>query len=163
MAVVIETAQGTWHVRRRWAPRHLGRHTLWARFTDRMRRVRNSTIDGADIADPGGCGGDIGEGIVIVLVLLVVIVFLVLVGIPFLIALGELLLLLVLVIGGLVGKLLFRRPWVVDAAGPGGRHHAWDVVGWRASGAARRFVADHVAATGSVRTALEVAAAALAG
>ena len=162
MAVVVETAQGTWHVRRRWAPRHLGRHTLWARFTDRMRRVRRRTTDLGDVPDPG-CGGDVGEGIVVFLVLIVVVVFLVLVGIPFLIALGELLLLLVLVVAGLVGKLVFRRPWTIDAAGPEGAHHEWDVVGWRPSRAARAFVAERLAATGQVPTVLEVAAAALAG
>lgn len=162
MAVVVETVQGTWHVRRRWAPRHLGRSTLWARFTDRMRRVRRTTTDLGDVGDPG-CAGDVGEAIVVFIVVIAVVLFLILIGIPFLVALGELLLLLVLVVGGVIGKVVFRRPWTVDAAGPDGAHHEWRVVGWRPSGAARAFVAERLAATGQVPTPEQVAAATLAG
>ena len=91
-----------------------------------------------------------------------VIVFMVFVGLPFLVALGELLLVLVLAVGGAIGRVLFRRPWTVDAVGPDGEHHQWSVVGWRASGAARRFVADRIAATGTAPTSDELAAAVLA-
>jgi len=93
---------------------------------------------------------------------LVVIVFMVLVGFPFLIALGELLLVLLLAVGGAVARILFRRPWTVDAVGPSGDHHRWEVVGWRRSGAARRFIAQRLAEAGTVPTEQEVDAAVLA-
>ena len=157
----VETAEGTWHVRRRWAPRRLGADTLWRRFRTRTRKVGRRTRDLGDLPDPG-CAGDALEGLVLVVVVVVVVVFLLLVGIPFLIALGELLILVLLALGGVVGRVLFRRPWTVDAVAPDGTHHVWAVVGWRASGAARQHVADRVAAGGTVPSDDEVAAAALA-
>jgi hypothetical protein len=69
-------------------------------------------------------------------------------AIPFLIALGELVVVVVLLVAGVVGRVVFRRPWIVDAVDPAGAHHKWPVVGRRASGVARRFIADRVAATG---------------
>ena len=114
-------------------------------------------MDAADIPDPG-CGVDLAEGIAVFIVVLVVVLFLVFIGIPFLIALGELLLVLLLTLAGLIGRLLFRRPWTVDAVGPDGERVEWPVVGWRRSGAARQFIADRIAATGTVPTAEEVAA-----
>lgn len=89
-------------------------------------------------------------------------VFLVFIGVPFLIALGELVLILLLALGGAVGRILFRRPWTVDAVGPGGAHHTWSVVGWRASGAARQVIADRISTAGTVPTDVELAAAILA-
>jgi hypothetical protein len=70
--------------------------------------------------------------------------------------------LLLLALAGVVGRLLFRRPWIVDAMDPAGAHHEWPVVGWRASGVARRFIADRLAATGTVPTHEEIAAATMA-
>lgn len=95
-------------------------------------------------------------------VALVVIVFMVLVGFPFLIALGELVLVLLLTLGGALARMLFRRPWTVDAVGPTGEHHRWEVVGWRKSGAARRFIAERLTEVGVVPTGGEVEAAVLA-
>lgn len=156
----VTTEAGTWHVRRRWAPRRLGRQTLWHRFTDRMRRVRKGTVDRAD-GGVDGCAFDIGEGILILLVAIVVIVFLIFVGIPFLVALGELLFLVLLTVAGVFGRVVFRRPWTIDAAGPSQLHHEWRLVGWRRSGAAKRFVAEHLAAHGLIPTTAEVDAAVL--
>jgi hypothetical protein len=159
--VRVETAAGTWHVRRRWAPRHLGADTIVGRFRNRSRRVRRRTSDLADLPDPG-CAADIGEAIAVFVVAVVVIAFVVLVGIPFLVALGELLLVLLLAVAGAIGRLLFRRPWTLDAVDPDGAHHSWSVVGWRRSGEARRFIADRIARTGTVPTTDEVSAAVLA-
>jgi phosphotransferase system glucose/maltose/N-acetylglucosamine-specific IIC component len=102
---------------------------------------------------------DIGEGIVVFLVLLVVILFLIFIGIPFLIALGELVFVVLLAVAGIVGRVLFRRPWTVDAVSPTGEHHVWFVVGWKASGAGRRFVADRIARTNTVPTDQELSSA----
>ena len=115
----------------------------------------------ADVPDPG-CAPDVGEAIVVFVVAIAVIVFMVFVGLPFLIALGELLLVLLLAIGGAVSRVLFRRPWTVDAVDPDGGHHQWAVVGWRASGEARRFIAERIATTGTVPTSQELAAAVMA-
>jgi hypothetical protein len=113
------------------------------------------------VPDPG-CALDAAEAIAVFVVAVVVILFVVLIGLPLLIALGELVLVLLLAVLGVVGRVVFRRPWIVDAVGPGGEHHVWNVVGWRASGAVRRFVAERVATTGAVPGDDEVAAAAMA-
>lgn len=123
--------------------------------------MRRRTAELADIPDPG-CAADIGEAIAVFLIALAVIVFMVFVGLPFLIALGELLVVLLLAVGGAAGRILFRRPWTVDAVGPDGDHHRWHVVGWRRSGTARRFVAERLATTGTVPASHEVEAAVLA-
>jgi hypothetical protein len=67
---------------------------------------------------------------------------------PALFALGELLLIVLLAVAGVLGRVLFRRPWTVDALGPDGQHHEWRVVGWHASGETRDEVARHLEATG---------------
>lgn len=159
-AVRVDTAGGTWHVRRRWAPRHLGADTIVGRFRNRIRSVRKRTTDAGDIPDPG-CAPDVGEAIVVFLVAIVVVLFLIFFGIPFLIALGELLIVVVLAVAGLVGRVLFRRPWTVDAVSPDGEHTMWSVVGWGASAAARQFIADRLASSGTLPTETEVHAAVL--
>jgi hypothetical protein len=132
---------------------------MWARFWERTRRVRRRTKEtGGDLAE--GCDIDLGEGIVVFLVAVVLILFMIFIGIPFLIALGELLVLVLLAVAGIVGRVLFRRPWTIDAVGPDGTYQRWGVVGWRASGAAQRFVAQTLVATGELPTDVEVAAAA---
>lgn len=156
----VEAADGTWHVRRRWAPRHLGSQTIWARFLDRTRKARRRSADAADLADPG-CIPDLAEGVLAFVAVVAIVLLLILVGLPFLVALGELVLILVLVVAGVVGRIVFRRPWTVDAVDPTGVHYAWSVLGWRKSAAARRFIADRVAATGTVPTNEELAAALL--
>lgn len=153
----IETTAGVWHVRRRWAPRHLGSETIWARFLHRSRKVRRRTAELGDVPDPG-CAVDIVEGIAVFIFLVVVILFLIFIGIPFLIALSELLFVVLLALAGVVGRVLFRRPWTVDAVSPTGEHYHWAVVGWRASGAARQFIADRITTTSTVPTDEEVSA-----
>ena len=159
-AVKVTTPAGVWHVRRRWAPRHLGAQTLWARFRHRSRKVRRRTSDMGDVPDPG-CAPDIAEGIFVFIAIVAVVLFLMFFGIPFLIALGELLFIVLLTLVGVVGRVLFRRPWTVDAVGPHGAHLTWAVVGWKASAAARGYVADRIAA-GTVPTQAELSAAVLA-
>ncbi|WP_436793860.1 hypothetical protein [Actinospongicola halichondriae] len=157
----VDTPGGTWHVRRRWAPRHLGADTIFGRFWKRTRTVRRRTTELGDIPDPG-CAPDIGEAIVVFIVVVLVVLFLIFIGIPFLIALGELLLILVFALAGLIGRVLFRRPWTVDAVSPDGEHTTWSIVGWRTSATARQFIADRLAAGGGVPTTTEVDAAVLA-
>lgn len=154
----VDTAAGVWKVHRRWAPRHLGSQTIWARFLHRSRKVRRRTIDVADRADPG-CSVDFAEGIVVFIFAVVLIAFLVLFGIPFLFALGELVLILVLAFAGVLGRVLFRRPWTIDAVSPTGMHYDWSVVGWKPSGLAVQFVADRIANTEAVPTEADVATA----
>lgn len=118
-----------------WAPCHLGPDAVFGRLRNSSRRVRRRTSDLGDLPGPG-CAADIGEAIAVCVIAVVVPLFLVLVGIPFLVALGELLLVLLLAAGGAVGRLLFRRAWTLDACGL--RPRAPRMVGGRWSVVSRR-------------------------
>ncbi len=132
-----------WIVRRRWVPRLPG-ETLWGRF--RRRFVRRATRirdwDGAgDLAGSFADGGDgiagclIGIGIVVGVLLLLVVV------IPFLLAFVEVLVLVLLALLAVGARILFRRPWTVEAVADDGELLTWRIVGLRASGEQARKVA----------------------
>ncbi|HEX7132324.1 MAG TPA: hypothetical protein VF228_07090 [Iamia sp.] len=115
-----------WEVHRRWVTR-LGRENVGRRFG---RRLRNAP-DHLDVAD-GGCFSGIDDlivGIVFVVVVILLIVFVA----PLVIFAVELLLLFVALILGLVARIVFRRPWAVDAFARDGTHLRWKAVGWRAT------------------------------
>lgn len=140
----VETTTGNWQVHRRWTPRRLRPDSVWQRLKNRSRKGRRA-LDYADAASPpGGCGIDLLEGIVVVIFLLLALVFIFMVGIPLLIAIGELVILLLLVIIGLISKVLFRRPWTIDATSPENEITEWHVIGWRKSVMARDYVADRI-------------------
>ncbi len=120
----------TWTVKRRWIPR-LGADSLWQRFWRRFRRMFGRARESADVAD--GCGADLGSGIVAAIVVMAVLLVLAFVIFPAVVAIIDLALLLVLALGGLVARVVFRRPWLIDARDGTGRVLRWRVVGWRAS------------------------------
>ena len=125
---------GGWRVRRRWIPR-LGTDTLWRRFRRRFHRVlerikRNADADVPDV----GCADDLGEAILAAIVVVIVLVVFFFVVLPLLVAVVDVLVLLVLALAAIPLRVLFRRPWLVDAHHPDGRGLRWRVVGWRESG-----------------------------
>lgn len=133
-----------WRVRRLWAPRFRG-ETLTGRAWRRMRRTGRRTGDGLDVASSPGCGADLFDELAIVIGIVVVVLFVVFVAVPLLVALLDLLLLLLLTGLGLVGRVVFRRPWVVEALGPDQHRLTWRIVGWGASGEAVDYIADALA------------------
>lgn len=123
----------TWTVGRRWLP---GRARVW------RPRLR-------DIGD--GSWGDIGfddlgifGAIVLALVALVVVAFLALILLNVVAIALELLILVVLLIAGVIGRVAFRRPWMVFAQS-GSDVSQRPVVGWRASRRAIEQLADQIA------------------
>ena len=58
---------------------------------------------------------------------------------PFVVVAGELVVAILLALLGIAGRVLFRRPWIVEAVSEGGDRHRWRVVGWFRS---CEFVAD---------------------
>ena len=120
-----------WVVKRRWIPR-LGSETLWHRFWRRSLRTRRRTGDLID-ADPG-CLGALGDGFLAAIALIVVVLIAVFVVIPLLVALVDVLILVVLALIALAARVLFRRPWIIDARDGSGTVLRWRVIGWRASG-----------------------------
>lgn len=80
-------------------------------------------------------------GLVIVIVLLVTTVI-----VPVIAFTIELIAIVALFLGGLAGRLLFRRPWTIRAESRHGRELTWDVAGFRRSGRVRDEVAAALAA-----------------
>jgi hypothetical protein len=103
----------------------LGPDTLWVRF---HRRVRQTLRAEQKLGDPGWLEV-LFEGVAVAVVVLVA----VFIGIPFLVALLDLLLLLVLALLGLAARVLFRRPWIITAHAGDGAVQSWRVTGWSAS------------------------------
>jgi pilus assembly protein TadC len=126
---VTTPAGETWRVRRLWVPRMRG-ETLWSRLRRRIRRARR-VGEWSDVGE--GCVFDVDD-LIILVALAVVILLLVFLVVPLLLVLLDVLVLLLLLVLGLGARIVFRRPWVVEATGSGPYRHTWRVVGWRASG-----------------------------
>lgn len=121
----------TWDVKRRWIPR-LGADTLWSRFWRRFRKMFHRAGDAAS-ADGGGCAGDVGGGILAAILVILFLLILVFVVFPAVVAIIDLAILLILALGGLIARVCFRRPWLIEARDGTGRVLRWRVVGWKAS------------------------------
>jgi hypothetical protein len=95
------------------------------------RASRRTAGEVADV-DGGGFAVDVLEGgalaVAIVAALVVLTVLL-----PFVVILGELVIAILLALLGIAARLLFRRPWTVEAMSEAGERHRWRVVGLRAS------------------------------
>ncbi len=134
-----------WQVRRRWVPR-LGADTVPGRLRRRLRRTMDKTRgagDSLDVAD--GCLSVDLDAIAVVAIVIIAVLLAVFVVVPLLVALVDLLLLALLAVLGIVGRVVLRRPWVVDALASDGQHLQWRVVGWRRSGERRDQVAQMLA------------------
>lgn len=123
------TTPSAWKVKRRWVPR-LGADTLWNRFRRRIRKTIRRAGDAADVSD--GCL-DLGDGIIAGIAIVIVALVAIFVVLPLLVAVVDLAILLILALGGLIARVLFRRPWLIDARDGTGRVLRWRVVGWKAS------------------------------
>ena len=132
-----------WEVRRRWLHRSVswrgpkGGHAL-------------DLINGADLAGDGTDLPVVGVIMFAIAALLIGVLAVVFV-IPALIFVLELLLVLVAVGLGVLGRVLFRRPWTVEARVTGtNQGREWKVTGWRASGDLVDSVAERLQATGRI-------------
>jgi len=136
----VTTPSGeVWQVRRLWAPRLKGER-VWSRVRRRTRRVGRRSGELADAPDPG-CAGDLLDDLAIAAVVVLVVLFVVLVGIPLLVALLDLVVIALLTLLGVVARVVFRRPWVIEATDGGATRRTWRIAGWRAS----REAVDHIA------------------
>jgi hypothetical protein len=130
----------TWTLGRRWLP----------------ARRRLARVDIGDIGLPDVSGGldDLGiVGTIIAAILLVIAVVVIALVLFNVLAIAiEFLIVLVALVAGVVGRLVFRRPWTVFARS-GATVHYRPVVGWRAS----RRALDEMAARLSSGSELEPA------
>jgi hypothetical protein len=101
----------------------------------------------ADRSRGGSSGGDLfggldsfDEGFVIVLALIavvIVVILLVTVVFPILVLGIEVLIVILLLVGGIAGRLVFRKPWTIRARAADGRELTWRASGFRRSGRVR--------------------------
>ncbi|HYF45618.1 MAG TPA: hypothetical protein VD926_05360 [Acidimicrobiales bacterium] len=135
MPTVTDPSGRSWTVHRRW---HL-------RDRDRERRAwaRESLRDAWDWLEGLDALAEV-PAIGIIAGIAAVVVVLVLVFIPIVILVGELLVLVSVVAGTLVARVVFRRPWTIEAKASDGEVRRWEVVGWRASGDHVRFVREQL-------------------
>lgn len=122
-----------WTVRRHWAPR-IGHETLWGRIVKRFRSPKRRLRDAAGRVDAAD-GALMGmQDLVALIVILVGAALFVLIGLPLLLAVFDVILLVLLAVLGVLGRVLLRRPWTVEACPQGdGGGREWRVVGWRDS------------------------------
>lgn len=134
-----------WTVRRRWAHWRLE----WRGPRDGHRSL--DVFNGADLL--GGADDLPIVGVIVVVVLAVVFTIGALVFVlPALLFVVEVLILVLAAGLAVLGRVLFRRPWTVEARSSSGERREWKVVGWRASGALVDQVAHHLSATGRADT-----------
>jgi len=127
----------TWRVGRRWLPHT---PTEWRRSRLRLNR------DGSWLSDLGF--GDLGDAIALAVAILVataILLFLTTVVFPLIVLTVELVIVLALLMGGLAGRLVFRKPWTIRARAEDGRDLTWQARGWRRSGRVRDEVAQALA------------------
>jgi hypothetical protein len=148
-----------WSVRVVWQPRW---RSLWRRFRAWRKRHDDPDVDVAEVASsgrglPGGGGGhgfldNVGDDFWIVVAVVAFALFAVLawwVLIPVLLLFLDTIIVAILLAAAIPLRVLFRRPWTVEATLPGERAPAGfavEVVGWRAARAARDEIADRVRA-----------------
>jgi hypothetical protein len=133
---VVDPDGTDWTVRRRWLPRYEGRGL---RERLRQRRARSAGRQAHDVLrwyDRLGIpfADDSLTAVIVSLLVIGGLILLVLFGIPALLALVDLALVLAVTAAGLIGRLLFRRPWTVEARATTGDLHEAHVVGWRRAG-----------------------------
>jgi hypothetical protein len=151
MARTVTTPGGeVWQVRRLWAPR-LGGERLWTRIRRRIRRAPEH-VDVTSGAD-AGCLSDLFDEFFVVLAVVVVVALVVVAGYLLVFVLLDIVLVALLTVLALAARIVFRRPWVIEATSgdeidggaAGVAHRTWRVVGWRASGEAVDRIAEALA------------------
>lgn len=143
LVTALDGAQ--WTVRVVWEPRWrpLARRFGGWRRTRKKRRSEDAVDDAVQLSDavPTGSGGSGGGGFGDVMVVVVVVCIGVIAAaalfwwvlLPLLLIVIDLVVVLVLLVLAIVGRVLFRRPWTVQAKTGGGERVAVEVVGWRAA------------------------------
>ena len=89
-------------------------------------------------------GPDSLTGLVVTVLVIVGLVLLVWLGIPALLALVDLVVVLGAAVSGVVARVVFRRPWTVEARSETGEILEARVVGWRKAGATVKQIARNI-------------------
>jgi hypothetical protein len=130
----VSTPDGVvWSVRRRWLPHREGKGVV-------QRFRKHSKPNAGDFADlPLGIG-DGAAGLVVALVIGIALVLLLVFGWPVILLGIDLVWLLLVGVLGVIGRIVLRRPWRVEAVSRTERR-SWFVKGYRAAGRERDEIA----------------------
>jgi hypothetical protein len=112
----------------------LGNESTWVRLR-RRARVGGRFVRGVGEATDAGCAADLISDLPMLLAIIGAFVILSLLGVPLLLAAFDLIVIVLLTVLAVSARVVFRRPWLVEATSPTTRA-TWRVVGWRASGRA---------------------------
>ncbi|MEV0273726.1 hypothetical protein AB0H43_33555 [Hamadaea sp. NPDC050747] len=135
--VKVDTPSGqTWGVRVVWQPRWSALVRRFGAWRRKRKGEKGSGIDDfSGCGDLGGCGGDELGAIVLGIVLFIVGVLLFwFILLPLLLLIVDILVVVLLLLIAIPARVLFRRPWTVEAAYDDGQTEqifSTDVVGWR--------------------------------
>jgi hypothetical protein len=141
-----------WNVRVVWAPRWRALARRFGGWRAKRSGGSGDVVEGAlqaggDIPTSGGGGGlDLGDEIAAIAIIVVAFV----VGValfwwvllPLLLVMLDVVIVLILLALSVVARLIFRRPWTVEATAPGHDRLTTHVVGWRAALRRRDEIAD---------------------
>ena len=114
----------------------------------RERRRKDDGLDPSGMLDLAGAADDLIAGIAIFIGVIVVGLLLWFLVIPAVFLLLDIVLIVVLVVGGAAFKIVFRRPWTVAVRADGYDEvlAKGGVLGWRAAGNARETIAQTIRA-----------------
>ncbi|NUR71733.1 MAG: hypothetical protein HOU81_13000 [Hamadaea sp.] len=149
--VKVETPSGqTWGVRVVWQPRWSALVRRFGAWRRKRKGEKSSGVgDFSGCGDVGGCGGDDLGAIVLGIVLFIVGVLLFwFILLPLLLLVVDILVIVLLLLVAIPARVLFRRPWTVEAAYDDGQNEqifSTDVVGWRRALATRDDIAAKLA------------------
>ncbi|HEX5597250.1 MAG TPA: hypothetical protein VFX61_14725 [Micromonosporaceae bacterium] len=149
-AVVVTAPDKTrWTVRVAWEPRWRSlarRFGGWRRKPkDRSNNVGDAVDGAAQVGDAatsgrgggGGGGFDLGDAVFVIVVLFFAVIAAAVlfwwVLLPLLLIVIDIAVVLVLLAVAIAGRVLFRRPWTVEATAGSGERIRAEVVGWRAA------------------------------
>jgi hypothetical protein len=147
---VTDPSGREWVVRRRWLPWSVRwRGPVRPRTAQRKESQDRGWLEFLDFADPLLAFDEGFGGFVAVVAVVLLIVLAVLFVLPLFIFLVELVLVALIVAGAVLTRVLFRRPWLVDALvveGVPAQHLIWKAVGWGDSGVAVDQIAEQIRA-----------------
>jgi hypothetical protein len=104
------------------------------------QRERGGCIEGVFEFVGEGCAEVLFE-VPLVIVAIAALLLAAFVVVPLILAVVDIVVVLVLAGAGIVGRVLFHRPWTIEATSSDGEQLTWQVVGWRASGDRRDVIA----------------------
>jgi hypothetical protein len=155
MARKVVSADGThWSVGRRWLPRR----PRWRGKKRKKEKESGGGFDDLFVVDLLDLDVPVISGVLAAVAIAVAVVALVVLAVTFVfpavILLIEVVLLALIAGVGLAARILFRRPWTVEAMNTRtGELHVWNVVGWRSSSGLIGRVADALTRGDSPQTA----------